>query len=73
MVLLQETQLKHLWSKTHWPDLHLHSLEGVVGAMPAVPSDPICVLCVCTIAVKNAIQVGVSAAVVPVTTWKEIW
>lgn len=56
MILIQDTQLKHLWSKIHWPDLHLHSLEGVVGPVPAVPSDP--VLCyVLTVAVENSIQV----------------
>lgn len=58
MISVQNTQLKHLWLKIHWPDLHLHFLEGVVGPMPAIPSDPICILCyVLTVAVKNAIQV----------------
>ena len=54
--------------KTVWSDLHLYSLHGVVGPVPAVPSHAICALGVQPSAVEHAIQVGVCAAVVPVAT-----
>lgn len=66
MILNRAVWLKLLWLKFHWPDLHLDLLQRVVRPVPAVPGDPIRVLHVLTVAVKNAIQVGVSAAVVPV-------
>lgn len=68
MIRSQEQSGRNSWLKTGGPDLHLHFLEGVVGPVPAVPSDPICVLHVLTVAVKNAVQIRVSAAVVPITT-----
>lgn len=55
--LIQVTEAMNLRLKSHWPDLHLHFLQGVVGPMPAVPSDPIGALCVVTVAVKNAVKV----------------
>lgn len=69
VITIQNTQWKHLWLKTHWSDLHLHFLEGVVGPVPTIPSDPICVPCVLPVAVENPIQVGVGATVVPIATW----
>lgn len=49
--------------------LHLHTLHGVVGSVPAVPGDAVtAVLVVLALAVVHAIWVGVSAAVVPVAT-----
>lgn len=55
--LIQATQTVNLRLKSHWPDLHLHFLQRVVGPMPAVPSDPIGALCVLTVAVKDAVEV----------------
>ena len=52
--------------KILWPDLHLHSLHGVVGPMPSVPSDPICVLGMNAFAIEHTIQVRVGTAVIPV-------
>lgn len=65
-----EPECSALWMEADRPDLHLHFLQGVVGAVPGVPSDPICCLRVLAVAVKHTVQVGVGAAVVPVTTWK---
>lgn len=53
-------------------DLHLHSLEGVVGSMPAIPADAIHVFPVLPLAVVDPIEVGVCAAVVPVATFTEL-
>lgn len=49
-------------------DFHLHSFEGVTGAVPAIPGDAIQMLAVLPEAVVDAIEVGVCAAVVPVST-----
>lgn len=50
-------------------DFHLHSFEGVGGAVPAIPGDAIQVPVVLSEAVEDPVEVGVCAAVVPVPTW----
>lgn len=52
-----------------WADFHLHSFEGVARPVPAVPGDAIQVLVVLPEEVVHAVEVGVRAAVVPVSTW----
>lgn len=52
-----------------WADFHLHPFEGVAGPMPAIPGDAIQVLVVLAKAVVNPVEVGICAAVVPVSTW----
>lgn len=52
-----------------WTDLHLHPFEGVGRAMPAVPGDAVQVLVVLPEAVEDSVEVGICAAVVPVSTW----
>lgn len=54
-----------------WTDLHFHPFEGVVGSMPTIPTYAIHVLLVLTLAVVHPIEIGISAAVVPVATWYE--
>lgn len=68
----------HLYSLFHsslflglevfWTDLHLHPFERVGGAMPAIPGYAIQVVSVLTQAVVDPIEVGICAAVVPVST-----
>lgn len=59
---------KSLRYKALGPDLHLHSFQWVVWSMPSIPRDAIWIIWVWPIAVKHTIQIGVSAAVVPVST-----
>lgn len=66
MVLVGSPEMHGLRLKFHRADLHLDLLQWVVRPVPAIPGDPVWVLHVLTIAVKNAVQVGVSTAVVPV-------
>lgn len=55
-----------------WADLHLHPFEGVGRAMPAVPGDAVQVLVVLPEAVEDPVEVGICAAVVPVSTFAEL-
>lgn len=64
-------QQPSLGLEVFWTDLHLHPFEGVVGSMPAVPSDAIHMCLVLPQAVVHPIEVGIRAAVVPVATWHE--
>lgn len=55
-----------------WADLHLHPFEGVGRAVPAVPGDAVQVLVVLPEAVEDSVEVGICAAVVPVSTFAEL-
>lgn len=62
-------QQASLGLEVFWADLHLHPFEGVGRAMPTIPGDAIQMLVVLPKAVEDSIEVGICAAVVPVSTW----